>query len=218
MYTAPQIVNAFYSALRNEIVFPAGILQPPFFDAGADDAANFGAIGTVGGSRESAIAFDDQGSRFDANGMLPTGGPTRTARRFEAKTKILVTQYDAFSPLPGYTVNGALTAGENVADNAGLAMALRAYRHSLNGKAGAGARWLIAASIGLFLAFAQIWHEKAREALRIERIKVDPHAPGQFRANGSLRNQAASTRRSASSPATACISRRISARLSGDRD
>ncbi|MBV8392203.1 MAG: M13 family metallopeptidase [Alphaproteobacteria bacterium] len=188
-YTAPQIVNAFYSALRNEIVFPAGILQPPFFDAGADDAANFGAIGTVVG-HEISHAFDDQGSRFDASGVLVNWWTPEDRERFDAKTRILVKQYDAFSPLPGYTVNGALTLGENVADNAGLAMALKAYRHSLGGKTppvldGYGGEQR------LFLAFAQIWHEKAREALRIERLKVDPHSPGQFRADGSLRNQPA---------------------------
>jgi putative endopeptidase len=188
-YTPPQTVNAFYSALRNEIVFPAGILQPPFFDAGADDAANFGAIGTVVG-HEISHAFDDQGSRFDANGMLANWWTPEDRTRFEARTKILVAQYDAFSPLPGYTVNGALTLGENVADNAGLAMALRAYRHSLGGKPAP----MLDGYSGeqrLFLAFAQIWHEKAREAFRIERLKVDPHAPGQFRADGSLRNQPA---------------------------
>ena len=109
---------------------------------------------------------------------------------FEGRTKALIAQYDAFSPLPGYHVNGALTLGENVADNSGLAVAVKAYRHSLRGDAAP----LIDGYTGeqrLFLAFAQIWHEKLRDAARIERIKVDPHSPGQFRANGALRNQAA---------------------------
>ena len=187
--TPPQTVNAFYSASHNEIVFPAGILQPPFFDAGADDAANYGGIGTVIG-HEISHAFDDEGSRFDGAGNLRDWWTQEDRARFDAKTRGLVAQYDAFSPLPGYHVNGALTLGENVADNAGLAMAGRAYRHALAGHPAP----VIDSYTGeqrLFIAFAQIWHEKMRDAARIERIKTDPHSPGQFRADGSLRNQSA---------------------------
>lgn len=187
--TPPQTVNAFYSAGRNEIVFPAGILQPPFFDAGADDAANYGGIGTVIG-HEISHAFDDEGSRFDGAGNLRDWWTQEDRARFDAKTRGLVAQYDAFSPLPGYHVNGALTLGENVADNAGLAMAGRAYRHAL----ACHPAPVIDGYTGeqrLFIAFAQIWHEKMRDAARIERIKTDPHSPGQFRADGSLRNQSA---------------------------
>ena len=187
--TPPQTVNAFYSASHNEIVFPAGILQPPFFDAGADDAANYGGIGTVIG-HEISHAFDDEGSRFDGAGNLRDWWTQEDRARFDAKTRGLVAQYDAFSPLPGYHVNGALTLGENVADNAGLAMAGRAYRHALAGHPAP----VIDGYTGeqrLFIAFAQIWHEKMRDAARIERIKTDPHSPGQFRADGSLRNQSA---------------------------
>ncbi|MGE5148903.1 MAG: M13 family metallopeptidase, partial [Rhodospirillaceae bacterium] len=130
--TPPQIVNAFYSVTRNEIIFPAGILQPPFFDASADDAANYGGIGTVIG-HEISHAFDDEGSRYDGTGMLRNWWTAADRERFEARTKRMIQQYDAYSPIEGYHVNGALTLGENVADNAGLAMALRAYRHALAG-------------------------------------------------------------------------------------
>jgi putative endopeptidase len=188
-FTSPQTVNAFYSASRNQIVFPAGILQPPFFDAEADDAANYGGIGTVIG-HEISHAFDDQGSRFDGDGNLRNWWTDEDRSRFEAKTRDLVAQYDAFSPLPGYHVNGALTLGENVADNAGLAIAERAYRLSLGGCPAAVIDGYSGAQ-RLFISFAQIWHDKVRDAARIERLKIDPHSPGQFRANGTLRNQSA---------------------------
>jgi predicted metalloendopeptidase len=185
----PQTINAFYDPGRNEITFPAGILQPPFFDAAADDAANYGAIGTVIG-HEISHAFDDQGSRFDGAGNLRNWWTEEDRSRFDAKTRSLVAQYDAYSPLPGYHVNGALTLGENVADNAGLAIAERAYRLALGGCPAP----VIDGYSGeqrLLISFAQIWRDKMREAARIERLKVDPHSPGQFRANGSLRNQGA---------------------------
>jgi putative endopeptidase len=185
--TTPQTVNAFYSARRNEIVFPAGILQPPFFDGAADDAANYGGIGAVIG-HEISHAFDDQGSRFDGAGNLRNWWTDEDRARFDAKTRGLVAQYDAFSPLPDYHVNGALTLGENVADNSGLAIAAKAYRLSLAGRPAP----VIDDYTGeqrLFIGFAQIWRDKLRDAARIERIKTDPHSPGQFRANGTLRNQ-----------------------------
>jgi putative endopeptidase len=188
-FTQPQTVNAYYSASRNEIVFPAGILQPPFFDAGADDAANYGGIGTVIG-HEISHAFDDHGSRFDGEGNLRNWWTPGDRSRFDAKTSSLVAQYDAFSPLPGYHVNGALTLGENVADNAGLAIAERAYRLSLGGCRAPDIDGFTGAQ-RLFISFAQIWQGKLRDAARIERLKVDPHSPEQFRANGTLRNQSA---------------------------
>jgi len=186
-FTAPQVVNAFYSSSRNQIVFPAGILQPPFFDAGADDAANYGAIGAVIG-HEISHAFDDHGSQFDGEGNLRNWWTKDDRERFEKQTHSLVAQYDAFTPLPGYHVNGALTLGENVADNAGLAIAARAY---LLARKGCPAPVIdgFSGEQRLFLSFAQVWHEKLRDAARIERLKVDPHSPGQFRANGTLRNQ-----------------------------
>ena len=163
-FTAPQTVNAYYSPSRNQIVFPAGILQPPFFDAGADDAANYGGIGAVIG-HEISHAFDDQGSRFDGEGNLRNWWTDEDRSRFDAKTRSLVAQYDAFSPLPGYHVNGALTLGENVADNAGLAIAERAYRLSLGGCPAP----VIDGYTGeqrLFISFAQIWRDKMRDAAR----------------------------------------------------
>ena len=186
-FTTPQVVNAFYSPSRNEIVFPAGILQPPFFDAGAEDAANYGGIGTVIG-HEISHGFDDEGSHFDGDGNLRNWWTAEDRSHFEARTRGLVAQYDAFSPLPGYHVNGALTLGENIADNSGLAVAVKSYRRSLAGRPAP----VIDGYTGeqrLFLAFAQIWKDKVRDAARIERIKADPHSPGQFRANGALRNQ-----------------------------
>jgi predicted metalloendopeptidase len=188
-FTTPQTVNAFYSASRNQIVFPAGILQPPFFDAAADDAANYGAIGTVIG-HEISHAFDDRGSQFDGEGNLRNWWTKDDRERFERQTRSLVAQYDAFSPLAGYRVNGALTLGENVADNAGLAIAVRAYRLA---RLGCPAPVIdgFSGEQRLFISFAQIWHDKVRDAARIERLKIDPHSPGQFRADGTLRNQSA---------------------------
>ena len=188
-FAAPQTVNAFYNPNQNEILFPAGILQPPFFDAGADDAANYGGIGVVIG-HEISHAFDDQGSRYDGVGNLRNWWTDADRAAFEKKTHGMIAQYDAFSPLPGYHVNGALTLGENVADNAGLAVAVKSYHASLAGKPSP----TIDGYTGdqrLFLAFAQIWKSKIRDAASIERLKTDPHSPGQFRANGAARNQTA---------------------------
>jgi predicted metalloendopeptidase len=187
--TTPQTVNALYSPSRNEIVFPAGILQPPLFDAEADDAANYGGIGSVIG-HEISHAFDDQGSRFDGAGNLRNWWTEDDRSRFDTRTRSLVAQYDAFSPLPGYRVNGALTLGENAADNAGLAIAVRAYRLARQG-CPAPVIDGFSGEQRLFINFAQIWRDKVRDAARVERLKVDPHSPGQFRANGTLRNQSA---------------------------
>ncbi len=137
---------------------------------------------------ESSHGFDDQGSQFDGEGNLRNWWTRDDRERFEKQTHTLVAQYDAFAPLPGYHVNGALTLGENAADNAGLAIAVRAYRLARKG-CPAPVIDGFSGEQRLFLSFAQIWHEKLREAARIERLKVDPHSPGQFRANGTLRNQ-----------------------------
>ena len=211
--STPQIVNAFYNATRNEIIFPAGILQPPFFDAGADDAANYGGIGTVIG-HEISHAFDDEGSRYDGAGVLRNWWTSADRERFEARTKRMVQQYDAYSPIEGYHVNGALTLGENVADNAGLAMAVRAYRHALAGKTAPTLDGYTGEQ-RLFIAFAQIWKMKVREAAQIERLKTDPHSPGQFRADGAAVNQVLSPTPSNSSPATRCTARRRTGYRSG---
>ncbi len=188
----PQTVNAYYNGLKNEIVFPAAILQPPFFDANAsdaaDDATNYGAIGAVIG-HEISHGFDDRGSQFDGDGNLRNWWTAEDRQRFNAKTKALIAQYDGFEPLPGYHVNGALTLGENIADNSGVAIAYKAYHLSLQGKPAP----VIAGLSGdarFYRGFATIWRIKLREPQQIVQVKTDPHSPGEFRANGTLRNQA----------------------------
>ena len=183
----PQTVNAYYSGPGNEIVFPAAILQPPFFDPKADDATNYGAIGAVIG-HEISHGFDDRGSQFDGDGKLRNWWTDEDRARFNAKTKMLVAQYDAFEPVPGYKVNGLLTLGENIADNAGLAVAYKAYRLSLNGVEPPAVDGFTSDQ-RFFRGFTAVWRGKRREALEIQLLKTDPHAPDAFRANGSLRNQ-----------------------------
>jgi predicted metalloendopeptidase len=139
---------------------------------------------------EISHAFDDEGSHYDGVGNLRNWWTAQDRAAFEKKTHGMVAQYDAFTPLPGYRVNGQLTLGENVADNAGLAVALKSYRASLGGKPGPVLDGLTGEQ-RLFIAFAQIWKDKVRDAARIERLKTDPHSPGQFRANGAVRNQTA---------------------------
>ena len=183
----PQTVNAYYNPQKNEIVFPAAILQPPFFDAQADDAVNYGGIGAVIG-HEISHGFDDQGSQFDELGNLRDWWTKEDHEKFAVKTKALVAQYDRFSPVPGYFVNGALTLGENIADNSGLAIAYKAYQLSLNGKPAPTIDGLTGDQ-RLYLGWAQVWRGKAREAQSIVLIKTDPHSPSQFRGNGTLKNQ-----------------------------
>ena len=183
----PQTVNAYYNPEMNEIVFPAAILQPPFFNAQADDAVNYGAIGAVIG-HEISHGFDDQGAQYDGNGNLRDWWTKEDHERFAAKTAALVKQYNAFSPLPGYNVNGALTLGENIADNSGLAIAYKAYQISLGGKEAP----VIDGFNGdqrFYLGFGQVWRGKVRDNATIVRIKTDPHSPPQFRGNGTVKNQ-----------------------------
>jgi len=186
---SPQTVNAYYNASLNEIVFPAAILQPPFFDAQADDAANYGAIGAVIG-HEISHGFDDEGSQYDARGNLRNWWTQADRARFAAKTRVLVQQYDAFEPLPGYKVNGALTLGENIADNAGLAIAYKAYQIALGGKPAPVIDGLTGDQ-RFFYGFAAVWRGKVREPRLIQLLKTDPHSPDVFRANGSVRNHPA---------------------------
>jgi predicted metalloendopeptidase len=185
----PQTVNAYYNPELNEIVFPAAILQPPFFNAQADDAANYGGIGAVIG-HEISHGFDDQGSQYDEKGNLRDWWTKEDHQKFEAKTKRLVEQYGAFSPVQGYNVNGELTLGENIADNSGLAIAYKAYKLSLGGKEAP----VIDGFTGdqrLYMSWAQVWRGKVRDQVAIERVKTDPHSPPEFRGNGTLRNQPA---------------------------
>lgn len=186
-FLTPQTVNAYYNPELNEIVFPAAILQPPFFDLAADDAVNYGAIGAVIG-HEISHGFDDSGAQYDGDGNLRDWWTKEDRAKFAAKGKAMAAQYSQYSPLPGYKVNGELTLGENIADNSGLSIAYKAYLLSLGGKP--------APKIGgftgqqrFFHGFAQVWRGKAREPEIISRLKRDPHSPNEFRANGTLRNQ-----------------------------
>jgi predicted metalloendopeptidase len=185
-FMTPQTVNAYYNPELNEIVFPAAILQPPFFDPKADDAVNYGGIGAVIG-HEISHGFDDQGSQYDGDGNLRNWWTPQDRKRFEAKARVLVQQYGAFSPLPGYHVNGELTLGENMADNSGLAIAYKAYHLSLGAKKAPVIDGLTGDQ-RFFFGFAQVWRGKVRDEALIERIKADPHAPDEIRANGTVRN------------------------------
>jgi putative endopeptidase len=185
----PQTINAYYDPELNEIVFPAAILQPPFYDPAADDAVNYGAIGAIIG-HEISHGFDDQGSQFDGDGNLNNWWTTEDRDEFAAKTKRLVAQYSAYQPLPGYHLNGELTLGENIADNSGLAIAYKAYRLSLGGNEAP----VIDGFTGdqrFFIGWTQAWRDKVRDAEIIRRIKIDPHSPENFRARGTLVNQPA---------------------------
>ena len=183
----PQTINAYYNPELNEIVFPAAILQPPFFNADADDAVNYGAIGAVIG-HEISHGFDDQGAQYDGDGNLRDWWTKADHKNFAAKSKMLVKQYNAFSPVKGYHVNGELTLGENIADNSGAAIALKAYGISLNGQPSPVIDGLTGEQ-RFYMGFGQVWRSKIRDAQQIVYLKSDPHSPDQFRANGTVRNQ-----------------------------
>jgi putative endopeptidase len=182
----PQTVNAYYNPSLNEIVFPAAILQPPFFDMEADDAVNYGAIGAVIG-HEIGHGFDDQGSTFDGNGVLRNWWTPQDAAAFKQRTGALVAQYSSFKAFPDLNLNGAFTLGENIGDLGGLTIAVRAYKMSLNGKPAPKMDGFSGLQ-RLFIGFAQAFEEKTRpEALRSQ-IANDPHSPAHFRVNGTVRN------------------------------
>lgn len=185
-FMTPQTVNAYYNASMNEIVFPAAILQPPFFDARADDAVNYGAIGSVIG-HEISHAFDDQGSKYDPDGNLRDWWTPADAKAFAAKTQALTAQYSGYSPLPGAHVNGQLTLGENIADLSGLTVAQRAYQASLQRKP-APVIDTFTGDQRFFLGFAQIWREKVRDESLRTSLLTDPHSPGEFRCDGVVVN------------------------------
>ncbi|WP_423709240.1 M13 family metallopeptidase [Undibacterium sp. WLX3042] len=185
-HMTPQTVNAYYSPEMNEIVFPAARLQAPLFNVAAEDAVNYGALGISIG-HEISHAFDDAGSQYDGDGNLRDWWTKEDREKFNRKTKILVEQYNGYSPVPGHFLNGELTLGENIADNVGIVMALKAYRLSLEGKPSP----ILDGWSGeqrLFLGLAQARRSKAREQRALALIKTDPHSPGEFRINGSLRN------------------------------
>ena len=186
----PPTVNAYYNPSRNEIVFPAGILQPPFFSATADDAVNYGGMGAVIG-HEMTHGFDDQGRQYDAQGNLKNWWTDDDLKRFKERAQKVVAQFDAYEPLPGLHVNGELTLGENIADLGGSKIAFFALEKALD-RQGPDAR---AKKIDgftpeqrFFLSWAQVWRINMRPEMARVRLNTDPHSPGQFRCNGPLSN------------------------------
>ncbi len=182
----PQTVNAYYSPPKNEIVFPAGILQPPFFDPDADPAVNYGAIGGVIG-HEIGHGFDDQGRKSDGDGVLRDWWTAEDAARFVAQTDILGAQFDSYEPIEGHFLQGALTMGENIGDLAGVTLALEAYRVSLNGQEAP----VLDGTTGdqrVFYGWAQVWRGKARDDALRQQVAQGPHSPPEFRVVGPLRN------------------------------
>jgi len=185
-FMSPQTVNAYYSPPKNEIVFPAAILQPPFFILDAEDARNYGAIGLVIG-HEIGHGFDDSGSQYDGDGNLRNWWTEEDRERFEERTGRLVEQYNGFEPLPDLFVNGKLTLGENIGDLGGAAIALRAYEMSLGGEESP----IIDGLTGnerFFLGMAQVWRSKYRDEAIELRVKSDPHSPAYYRVNGVVPN------------------------------
>ncbi len=185
-FIPPQTVNAFYSPNMNEIVFPAAILQPPFFIPEADDAVNYGAIGAIIG-HELTHGFDDQGRKSDGEGNLRDWWTERDAARFQERARVLIAQYERYYPIESIHINGELTLGENIADLGGLTIAYHAYVKSLNGKKAP----VVDGYSGeqrLFMGFARIQRGKIREEKLRERLLTDPHSPGQYRINGVVTN------------------------------
>ena len=182
----PQTVNAYYSPTVNEIVFPAAILQAPFFNMKADDAVNYGGIGAVIG-HEMGHGFDDQGSKYDAEGNLRNWWTEQDLKEFSTRTKALVEQYAGYQVFEGLNVNGELTLGENIGDLSGVTIAYKAYKTSLNGKAAPVIDGLTGDQ-RFFMGYAQIWRSKIVEKSMRNRVATDSHSPGEFRALGSLSN------------------------------
>jgi predicted metalloendopeptidase len=185
-FMTPQTVNAYYNPSQNEIVFPAAILQPPFFDVTADDAVNYGSIGAIIG-HEISHAFDDQGSKYDGDGNLKDWWTDADREAFRKQTTKLVEQFSTYSPLPGKHVNGELTLGENIADLSGMSIAHKAYLLALDGKPTP----VIDGWTGdqrFFLGWAQSWQRKYRDAEMVNRLLTDPHSPAMYRANGPCTN------------------------------
>ena len=182
----PQTVNAYYNPPRNEIVFPAAILQAPFFDPRADPAVNYGGIGAVIG-HEITHGFDDQGRKTDGDGVLRDWWTPEDAAKFEERAAVLGAQYTALSPVEGSNVNGDLTMGENIADLGGLLMALDAYHMSLNGQPAPVINGLTGDQ-RVFLGWAQVWRTNSRDEYLRQQVTTDPHAPAQYRAAVPPRN------------------------------
>ena len=185
-HMTPQTVNAYYNPTMNEIVFPAAILQPPFFNLEADDAVNYGGIGAVIG-HEMGHGFDDQGAKFDGEGNMRDWWTEADLKAFESKGKALVAQYDGYQVFDDLHVNGELTLGENIGDLSGVTIAYKAYKMSLNGKEAPVIDGLTGDQ-RFFMGFSQIWRVKMKEEAMRNRVATDPHSPGHFRALGALSN------------------------------
>ena len=185
----PPTVNAYYNPNMNEIVFPAGILQPPFFYANADDAVNYGAIGAVIG-HEMTHGFDDQGRQFDAVGNLRDWWSKKSAEEYDKRRKAVVDQYSSYEPLPGLHLNGELTQGENIADIGGVKLAYAALQKALDKHPEERTKKIdgLTPEQRFFLSFAAIWRSKIRDEDQKLRLNTDPHSPAQFRVNGPLSN------------------------------
>lgn len=185
-FMTPQTVNAYYNAQFNEIVFPAAILQPPFFDPNADPAVNYGGIGGVIG-HEMGHGFDDQGAKSDAKGVLRTWWSEGDVKAFQTRTGALAQQYDGYKPLPNQAINGRLTLGENIGDLGGLQVAYEAYKLSLGGKEAPVIDGLTGDQ-RFFLGWAQVWRTLFREEALRQQLLTDPHSPGEYRVNGVVPN------------------------------
>jgi putative endopeptidase len=182
----PQTVNAYYNPVWNEIVFPASILQPPFFNVEADDAVNYGGIGAVIG-HEIGHGFDDQGRQYDGDGNLSDWWTEEDAEKFDIRKNALAAQYDGYVVIDGLTINGQFTSGENIGDLGGLSIAYLAYKMSLDGKEAPVIDGLTGDQ-RFFLGWAQVWRSKARDAEAKRLLTIDPHSPPKFRANGAAVN------------------------------
>jgi putative endopeptidase len=183
----PQTVNAYYNPLNNEIVFPAGILQAPFFNPTADDAINYGGIIAVIG-HEFTHGFDDQGAQYDSKGNLKNWWTEEDAKNFNALGDQYISYFNQFEPLKGVHVNGALTIGENIADLGGITLAYYALKKSLEGKPEPakinGFTW----QQRFFLSWAQVWHNNIKDEELRNRLQTDPHSPARYRINGPLKH------------------------------
>jgi predicted metalloendopeptidase len=185
-HMTPQTVNAYYNPTMNEVVFPAAILQPPFFNLEADDAANYGGIGAVIG-HEMTHGFDDQGRKSNGDGNLTDWWTKEDGTEFEKRAQGMVREYNEFTPIDTMKLNGQLTLGENIADLGGLTIAYYAYQKSLNGKPAPELDGLTGDQ-RFFLGWSQVWARKYRDDELRRRLLTDPHSPSQYRVNGIVTN------------------------------
>jgi putative endopeptidase len=186
-YMSAPTVNAYYNPEMNEIVFPAGILQPPFFDANGSDAANYGAIGMVIG-HEFTHGFDDEGRQYDAQGNLKTWWTETAEKNFNERAALVEAQYNQYKPLPDMNINGKLTLGENIADLGGIKMAYLAWKKSQQGKPAGPTAYSLTPEQQFFVAYGQVWRSHTRPEQTRLRLTTDPHSPPEYRIRGSLEN------------------------------